>query len=164
MNQDLFALVDQLRHDPTDDVTRAAVADLLYDLPARKANLHKIPPWLRYCWIRLVPKPEERRNWPRRDSTEGVLWEMQQCVEAELGPYHEFDHHGITTIADLECFVTDPYPNCRPACDLLRPLMKILPGCAYAYSERGGWNDRTVRGILFPPLVMPPPKTKQKRR
>lgn len=156
---ELLDLVDDLRHAPGDEGLRTALAGLLAELVPSPVRTGKLPPWLTACWKRLVPPdPFWVVMGCRRDAI-AVRHEVQEMYEHAWGMNLAWDHWGTATVAGLPCVVTEPYgyAGIAPVVAML-PLADRLPCCAHAWAPVGWHHPDTSRGILFPPLVMPPPK------
>jgi hypothetical protein len=149
---ELIGLVGHLRHHPQDDAARHILADLLDELGPGPVRVGKLPPWLRLCWLRS----RTRAATHPATATAQVVREMSTFGPADWG------HWGTATVAGLSCLVAEDYRPTYQPCMVLVALASQLPCCARAYSRRGAWFPGTVRGILFPPLVMPPPKKRRR--
>ncbi len=154
---DVLAIVAGLRDRPGDTAMRGVLADLLDEHGPTPVEYGHLPRWFRLCWCRCVPVQPGTYG-PRAG------WNVEQEVRAALqsGYGNPWDHWGRTTIAGLECLVVEPYARLEESPGLLAPLSALMPGTLHAHAMWGAWRRSTVRGLLFPPLTMPPPARKKR--
>lgn len=151
----VLSLVEHLREAPQEEWLRGVLADVLETHGLTPVERNELPHWFFSYWRRHIPA---WRNFGGPRSKFGVLWEVQEVLSGEETCRTVWDHWGRTTIADMECLVTEPYGLATDAPLLFAPLERLLPSTVAAYTRWGSWNNGTIRGLLFPPLLILSPR------
>jgi hypothetical protein len=155
----LAGLVDHLRHNPGDDVTRNILADLFDESPGFQVEWNELPRWFRLCWLRSEAG-DRIEVIPRRDiSNAGVVWELENSAVDYTNGLLCDDYWGRVEVAGLDCLLLEPNLRAEYVQEFFAVLSAQL-GTGWAFQR----EDESRNVILFPPLTMLPRRRLRKQQ
>jgi hypothetical protein len=150
----LMAMLGAAVEDPADPLPQMALADYLTEQGPGPVRRDVMPGWLRLAWVKARKGDPRgpRDSWRRLTEGWSVLMDVHSWLRVQgekAGYYWGLDHHGITTVGGLECFVSEPYGTLETARQQAR-LLAAKAGCVGVGLAEGHWARGTVRVLLLP--------------
>ena len=153
-------LIAALRTDPECEASRMALADALTDVDTSPVRYGHFPRWLTTAHGRT--RPREWHDAGYGSAADKAKQSIRDCGGRRVNSENPMDHCGSSVLAGVSCYVAEPYMEPDAILEGVRP-MAIAMGCAFVALDRGYWNPHVGRGVIFEPLVMPPPRKPERR-
>jgi hypothetical protein len=145
----LLSMLTEAVADRADPLPLLALSDYLTELGPGSVTHNRIPEWLRRSW-------RHARKGTRRLSDEwSVIRDMDGWLNGEgykSGCYWGLDHHGMTLVGGVVCFVSEPYATLETA-RLQAMCLADKVMCIGVGLAESRWGKGTVRVLLLPALM-----------